>query len=186
VTEEPSDPARDTRGRYDDSPAAMELAYAAARLKAQGLSFREIAKAQGVSSTTAWHRVKKAWAALQPEDLPELRAQAAEALDIVKARMFAILLADHIKVDHGRIVLDGNGNPLLDRGPNIQAAGAIIRAEESRRRIFGVDAPSQVRVLVSDQVTLEIETLARELGVLDPTRQIRELEVAADSTPDPS
>lgn len=69
-------------------------------------------------------------------------------------------------------------------GGNAGALDRCLRIMERRARLLGLDAPTQMRLMVDDQTAREIEELSRQLGVNDPTQTVLELEaLPADSEP---
>jgi AraC-like DNA-binding protein len=164
-TPDPTEPERDERGRNPDGEfertiVQAELDAQAAYLRASGLTFRQVAERMGCSKATAYQRVKRAIAATPVQSVQELRVIEAERLDVLAARLMAIALEDHYKRAAG-------GGQYLDRGVNIAAIRELRMNSESRRRIFGVDAPEEIRVTVKDQLVDEIERLAQQLSLTD-------------------
>jgi len=88
----------------------------------------------------------------------------ADRLDRVIERAFAIADKRHVATSGGTIVRDDDGNPLEDDGPTLQALDRIIRASESRRRLFGLDVPTKVdaTVVETTQQDLELQQLIAE------------------------
>lgn len=152
-------------GGFQTTIEDMETAADAARLRAQGKSYRDIAVEQGVSVSTAHDRVKRAMAAVPVEAVTELRRVELERLDMLTERAFREMEKTHPFVSNGRRFDD-----LEDSGPVFTAIDRIRQLSESRRKLLGLDAPSKVAVTVSDEVSAEIERLAAELGVDDPDR----------------
>jgi hypothetical protein len=127
----------------------------AAELRAMRLSYRAIAARQGVDVSTAHSRVKRALAAVPVEAVTELRQIEGDALD-ASMRALQVIAQDATVSERDRIA----------------ARRELRLCGESKRRLFGLDAPAEVRVTVSDTMTSEIERLAAELGLddLNPAR----------------
>jgi hypothetical protein len=47
-------------------------------------------------------------------------------------------------VSGGKIVLDSNGEPLIDHGPVLSATDRLLKIHEGRGRLWGIDAPFRV------------------------------------------
>jgi hypothetical protein len=57
-----------------------------------------------------------------------------------------------------------DGEPLIDHGPTLSAIRELRALSESRRKLFGLDAPAQVQVMNDDALDLEIRRLTEELN----------------------
>jgi Sigma-70, region 4 len=136
----------------------------AARLRAQGCTYPQIAQVMGCTVSTAWKRVQRAIAAVPVEAVGELRAIECQRLDAVIARLWGVVHADHPLVSHGR-----RWDDLQDAGPVLQALHGIVRASESKRKLLGLDAPSRsvVEVITEDVVDAELRRLESEMAALD-------------------
>lgn len=101
------------------------------------------------------------------EPAADLRALEAERLDMLWRRLMQVLSRTHIAVSHGKIVYttgpDGFESPLTDDGPVVAAARELRQLSESRRKLFGLDAPAQVQVVSDDAIDEEIKRLTAEL-----------------------
>lgn len=136
----------------------------AARLRAQGLGFRQIAEHQGCSLSVAHERVYRAIAAVPVEAVGQLRAVENARLDELTTKLWDILTAVHPLVSHGKLMKNDDGHVLLDDGPVIAAANSLLRVMERRARLNGLDAPMQHDVKVSDAIDADIERLVAELA----------------------
>lgn len=152
--------ARNSGGEYLHTIDDEENNAAAARLKALGMSYREIAKQVGISPATAHRRVQAALAAVPVAAVNELRAVSEERLNMLIARTMAIATARHPLVSHGRLIPD-----VFDIRPNLAAIRELRMLDAELRTIFGVNAPIKHEVRVSDTLTAEIELLAQQLGI---------------------
>ena len=151
---------RGAGGEFVRTVSTAEDDANAARMRASGFSYREIAKATNCSTSAAHDRVQRALAAVPVEAVRELRQVELERMDDLVKQMLVILRSDHPLVSHGR-VMPG----LSDVRPKIAAVQTLLRISESRRRLLGLDEPIKHEVRVNDKITEEIERLALELGV---------------------
>lgn len=149
----------------------------AARMRASGFSYREIAKATNCSTSAAHDRVQRALACVPVEAVRELRQVELTRMDDLVKQMLVILRTDHPMVSHGR-VLPG----LSDVRPKIAAVQTLLRISESRRRLLGLDEPIKHEVRVNDKIVEEIERLALELGIAADGggATVKELETIAE------
>jgi hypothetical protein len=136
---------RGRRGKYETDIHDMERAADAARLRAMGLSYRQIGNLQGVSNSTAHDRVMKALAAVPVESVSELRAIEVVRIDLLIARAF----------------------DEFERNPHTSLAviESVRRLSESRRKLLGLDFAQNPIGGVSASLIEEIEQLACELGL---------------------
>lgn len=130
----------------------------AARLRGEGLSYKQIAQRMGCTKSTAFERVHRAWRDTLTEPAEQARAVELARLEDAHDAALAVLLRDHITVSHGRIIVDDDGQPILDDGPRLAAIDRIRALSESRRKLLGLDAPTRVSV--------DAENLGREVADL--------------------
>lgn len=152
--------ARDSGGEYLHTIDDAENDAAAARLRAMGMSYREIAKQQGIGHATAHRRVQNALKAVPAAAVNELRATSEERINMLIARAMAIATTRHPMVSHGRLIPDQ-----WDVRPNLMAIRELRMLDSELRVLYGVNAPIKHEVKVSDSLTAEIEMLAQQLGI---------------------
>jgi hypothetical protein len=105
------------------------------------------------------------------EPAAELRALENARLDMLWVRAMQVLSRTHVVVSHGRIVYvmtttaEGGiqETPLQDDGPVLAAIRELRMLSESRRKLNGLDAPTQVQVINDDLIDAEIRRLTEEL-----------------------
>lgn len=131
----------------------------AARLRAQGKTYPEIARIMGCAQSTAHTRVWRAIRAAPVEDGTQLRDLELARLDELTAKAWEVLLADHPLVSNGRRFDD-----LQDSAPVLAAIRELRHLSESRRKLLGLDAPVKHDVKVSDALDADIERLVAELA----------------------
>jgi hypothetical protein len=153
---------RNRNGQWTKTLAQAELDTRAVALRSTGLSYRAIGRLMDVSMSSAHRMVLRALAAVPVQAVGELRRIELERLDALTVCAFAEMDKVHPYVSNGRLI-----EGVEDSGPVLQAIGVLLRISESRRRLLGLDAPSRLHVLLSDEMTAEIEALAQELGVSD-------------------
>ncbi|MFJ4837165.1 hypothetical protein [Streptomyces sp. NPDC088746] len=155
----PMERLRNGKGRFDRSITSVERDAAAAGLRADGKTYKEIAAELGYSDKgEAWRGVQKAKADVAREPVAKLIQTEAAQLDALYVAALEVLERDHVMVSHGRIVKDDDGEPLLDDGPKLNAIRELRALRESYRKLFGTDAPSRVSV-DAQQLGAEISAL---------------------------
>jgi DNA-binding transcriptional MerR regulator len=131
-----------------DGPAAvLQRRERAIRLRNQGVQWSQIATELGYSDKAAACKDVSRALKERREQLAlavdEHREQALAHLDDMAAAVWAVLKARHQTIQNGKVVRD-NGEPVLDDGPVLSAVDRLLRIEERRARLLGIDAPSQV------------------------------------------
>ena len=136
----------------------QRCAWAAARWTIDGWTLQEIAQALGVTSKGTAHEyvqrglrsVREATAATTEQARAAHRVRLGYALEVATE----VMGRDHQHVAHGKVVVDDEGNPVLDDTPKLAAAGKVKEISESLRKLDGLDQPSKVEH--SGGVTYEI------------------------------
>jgi hypothetical protein len=151
--------ARPTAPRID----AAERDAQALELRADGLSFRQLGRQLGCSTTTAYRRVSRGLDRTVREPADRLRALELHRLDQQQAAATAVLRTRHVLIQGGRPVLDQQGRPYPDHGPILAAIATLLRIAERRAKLLGLDAPARVDAHVRGQV-YSIDALDEELA----------------------
>jgi hypothetical protein len=152
------------------SVAAADLDARCLDLRRAGLNYREIARTVGLSVSNVHGRVMRGLDRTRREPADALRELELARLDALQEALTRVLGRAHVTVSGGKVVTtkgdDGQEVPLLDDGPTIAAAQALVRVQESRRRLLGLDAPARVdaRVLSIDELDMQIKELEALLG----------------------
>lgn len=138
----------------------------AARLRAAGFTYPEIAQQVGCAISTAHERVRRALKAVPADAVAELRQIEQQRLDDLWKIAWAIATRTHPLVSHGKIIVGENGKPLSDDGPKVQAVIALLRIQERRARLMGLDEPTKhrIEVISEDVVDKAIRELEEELA----------------------
>jgi hypothetical protein len=179
---------RGKNGAFVANPDTAERDAEACRLRSRGAGYQEICDALGFTNTGNAHRaVQRALKATMQEPAEDLRRLELDRLDRMWRAAEASLERQHVAISQGRIVkrkmpiLDSagqqvmdphTGEPMyqleevLDDGPMLAALDRLLKIQERRARLLGLDAPSKsrVEVVTTDQITAEIERLEREIA----------------------
>jgi hypothetical protein len=139
-------------------------------LRLAGASFRQIGLALGCSEQRAHQIVSRALDRLIREPAEQVRQLELARLDQLWIEAWKVLRRSHPLVSNGKTVRHpDSGLPLEDDGPVLAAIGTLLRIQERRARLLGLDAPTQrtVTVLSEDAVDQEIARLEEELRGLE-------------------
>lgn len=112
------------------------------------------------------------------EAAPEMRRMELGKLALLEFTAWQVLERQHLVVITGgpkagmivsRFNKDGESEELEDSGPILAAMDRIIRIQERRARLMGLDAPVRHRVttITEDQVDAEMRRLTAQLADLD-------------------
>ncbi|MEU9792893.1 helix-turn-helix domain-containing protein [Streptomyces sparsogenes] len=147
MSEQPTEPSqpRGPNGKWIYTPEGAERDAEAARLRARGLSYRAIAAELGVDLHTAHNAVKRALAAIVQEPAEDVRRMELERLDALYEAAMGVLEREHVTVSQGKIIYQGD-EPLLDDGPVLQAIDRLLRIQERRAKLLGLDAATKTQV----------------------------------------
>ena len=164
---------------------AAERDAQALELRAAGLSFRQIGRQLGCSTSDAHRRVLR-----EPAD--RVRALELHRLDQLQAHAVAVLCDRHVLIQAGRVVVDQQGRPYPDHGLVLAAIAALLRIAERRARLLGLDAPARVdanlrgEVYSVSAIDEELARLHVELAALGPAvEQLTEPPVPPTPAPAP-
>jgi hypothetical protein len=130
----------------------------AVQLRIEGKTWREVAEACGYPSAPTAQKdfvvaLEQANKQLD-QSIGHLRRTEAARLDDLIRKAYAILTSEHLLVQGGKVVLDADGNPMHDDGPKLKAIDLLRRLSESRRKLFGLDAPEQHQIAIGVVHTL--------------------------------
>lgn len=159
--------ARSAGGRFVVSEESLERDAEAFRMRARQCTYEEIAIALGYGSrgnvSVALNRHIKR---IVKPSVDEYRAVMDAQLDEMHRAVLRVLETTHLKVNNGVVVyyseLDEKGNPtgperaLKDDAPVLAAVDRMLKIQERRAKLFGLDAPTQVVAEVKN-VTVRIE-----------------------------
>ncbi|MGD2042032.1 MAG: hypothetical protein PVJ28_00160 [Acidimicrobiia bacterium] len=131
---------RDGNGKFDRDPEVAARDAECARLRSRSMSYREIAAELGISTSSAYVGVRRALAALVAEPAEEVRKMELMKLDRLEQAALAVLEKDH------EVTYKGVPTGVADDGPRLAAVAALQKLSESRRKLLGLDRPTEVSV----------------------------------------
>lgn len=163
-------PGRSGKGKFIRTPESAERDAEACRLRGLGHNYGEIAEQLGYEDASgAWRAVDRALKATVQEPAAHLRTIELARLDLLQRKAWDVLVAEHVVVNQGRVVVDlDTGVPLVDHGPVLAAIDRLLKISESRRKLLGLDAPARVEMITADDIDREVAKLAAELGMAAP------------------
>ncbi|MEV0915435.1 hypothetical protein AB0I93_14340 [Streptomyces sp. NPDC049967] len=163
--DDPNARPHDGKGRFARTLSTAEREAEAARLRSRGWTYQRIADELGWSNKgDAHHAVQKVLRDTVQEAGDDLRALELTRLDALYVAATEVLEREHITVSNGRIVSRDDGTPILDDAPVLQAIDRLLKIQERRSRLLGLDAPVKKDVSLTDERVAAIEALAEELA----------------------
>jgi hypothetical protein len=119
--------------------------FHAARLRAEGSSYQQIADEMGYSSSGAFDAVQRGLQRSVREPTDAARDLQLNALDELAREAWAVLRREHFVVDRGQVVWH-DGAPLRDDMPVLRAIDALLKVHERQSKLLGLNAPPKVQV----------------------------------------
>lgn len=165
---------RDARGKFARTLKGAERDREAVRLRAHGRTYQQISdELKYGGHQNARRAVKSVLATIDREAAEEHIAIQLERLDFMYDAAIQVLEAEHYTVSDGRLVYlgdpkdpDNPGAPLLDDGPVLKAIDRLLRIEERRSKLLGLDAPAKTTIThAAADVDAAIAELAREMSL---------------------
>jgi hypothetical protein len=163
-------PGRGKDGRYARTEETAERDAYAAHLRSRGKSYPNIAREMGYANAGgAYKAVQRALKAIVAEPAAELRTIELVRLDGMWEAAQAVLEGQHFVVSQGRLIRIG-GEPMIDDGPVLAALDRLLKIQERRAKLLGLDAPTKTTVTVTDELDAEIRNLVSQLKPADERR----------------
>lgn len=163
--DDPNARPHDGRGRFARTLSTAEREAEATRLRSRGWTYQRIADELGwANKGDAHHAVQRVLRDTVQEAGDELRTLELIRLDALYVAAHEVLEREHVTVSNGRIVAGTDGAPILDDAPVLQAIDRLLRIQERRAKLLGLDAPVKKDVSLTDERVAAIEALAEELA----------------------
>lgn len=129
-------------GEFTRTPEQIAKDHRAADMRSQGLSYQQIGDQLGMSRQAAHKAVQRAIAEIPKDGAQEVFALELAKIDRLERYYNGVLNRKHYKVGNtGKLVLDPDNNPMLDEEPRMQAAAGILKAQQTRAKLLGLNAP---------------------------------------------
>ncbi|NAS22485.1 hypothetical protein GT755_12410 [Herbidospora sp. NEAU-GS84] len=153
-----------------------ERAAQAYEMRLQGWTIKAIADELGIAASTT-HDLLTEYTAERFDPLAEeYRRLELDRLDDYTRRAYQVLIAEHIVVQHGKVVMDPEtGSPMADLAPRLAALDRLLRISERRSCLLSLDAIVKYDVTVTqvDPTDLEIVQILTEARVKDAVEEAR-------------
>lgn len=163
--DDPQARPHDGKGRFVRSLSTAQREAEAALLRSKGWPYPRIAAELGYKhKADAYNAVQRVLKETVREAGEQVRVLELERLDRLEAAANEVLERNHVTVSHGKIVAGPDGAPLFDDAPVLQAIDRLLKIQERRARLLGLDAPVKKDVSLTDERVAAIEALAEELA----------------------
>jgi hypothetical protein len=146
---------RDGNGRFSRDPDTAARDAEACRLRARNLTYRQIADELGIDVRAAYDGVQRALKDTLQEPADDLRRLELERLDELARQARGVMEATHYVVDKGNVVM-WEGSPLLDDAPVLAAVDRLLKVQDRRAKLLGLDVPVKRQVEVEGSLRYEI------------------------------
>lgn len=157
---------RGKRGRFERTLKGAERDREACRLRARRMTYQQISDQLGYGGASNAHRaVQKVLAEIPRDAANELIQLELDQLDMMTEAVLQVLEANHYVVSQGRLIyLHEDAPPLTDDSPVLAAVDRLLKIQERRARLLGLDQPSKATVThAAADVDAAVAELAREL-----------------------
>lgn len=127
----------------------------AARYRAEGWTYQRIANEVGFCDPSSAHKaVQRALKAVVRDANDTAAHLELNSLDEMAREAWAVLQRTHVVVSQGRVV-QLNGAPVPDDGPVLAAIDRLLKIQERRAKLLGLDAPTRSRVEVISESAVD-------------------------------
>jgi hypothetical protein len=161
----PRDGTRDGKGRYDRDPETVKRDAQAAALRARSWTYQRIGEELGISKQSAYDAVQRALRDTLQEPADDVRALELERLDGMYAAVLAVLERDHVTLYQGEVVRV-EGAVLVDDGPVLSAVDRLLRIQERRAKLLGLDLPVKQQIEAEHTVRYQIGVTGEEMDAV--------------------
>jgi len=132
-------------GEFVQTQENAERDAEATRLRARGMTYREIGLIFGITDKTAQKAVKRNLQRIAVDAVEDLRQVENLRLDAMEQSVLAVLETKHFTVTQRGIVYNGS-EPLVDDLPVLQAVDRLLRIQQRRASLNGLDNPQKIEV----------------------------------------
>lgn len=151
------------KGRFQRTLEGAELRAEVIRLRRDRLPFSEIGRRLGFTGQRAGQLYRQALAEIPAQQLEEHRAEELQELEFLSASALEVLHRRHVTVSNGRVVSLGDA-PIEDDAPVLAAIDRLLKIQERKARLLGLDAPARHEVVTLDAIDAEIARLSAALA----------------------
>lgn len=136
-------------------------------MRARGATYQVIADSLGYTSRgNAQRAVEKLIRSVEVDGAETAIRLQLDRLDMMYDAVIKVLEAEHYVVSQGRLIyLDEDSPPLADDSPVLTAVDRLLKIEERRSRLMGLDQPVKATVThAAADVDAAVAELAAELA----------------------
>ncbi len=142
----------------------------AARLRAEGWTYQRIANEVGFTNPgTAYNAVQRALRCTVREANDTASHLELNSLDEMAREAWGVLQRSHVVVSQGRVV-ELDGVPIPDDGPVLAAIDRLLKIQERRSKLLGLDAPTRSKVEVVTESAVDAAIVELEAQIAERSR----------------
>lgn len=141
----PQAPHEPETGKLMQTAESAEIDARACELRSRGWSYRDIAAELGIDYSQAHARVQRAMARIVQEPAEAARQFELDRLDRMYRKVEEVLAAQHIVVQHGKVVYL-HDEPLTDHDPVMRAVASLLKIQERRSKLLGLDSAQKLQL----------------------------------------
>jgi len=155
-------------GKFCETEESAQRAARAAHLRSRGMSYSKIALELSYNDASAARKAcQRALLAIVAEPAEDLRKVELIRLDMMWVAALAVLEAKHFTVSQGKLIYIGE-DPLEDDAPVLAAIDRLLKIQERRSKLYGLDAPVKTDVTITDGIDQQIQALVAQLAHTAP------------------
>lgn len=125
-----------------------------------GLSNKQIAEKYDVSIDTVANRLGSFFPKKAAVTLEAHRLRESDKLDMLEEQALQLLNTEHLVVDKGSVVFDPRNNrPMIDSEPTFKAIDRLLKIQERRAKLFGIDSPVKAEITHNAGVEIQVTEL---------------------------
>ncbi len=125
-----------------------------------GLSNQQIAEKYGVSVDTVANRLGSFFPKKAAISLEAHRLRESDKLDMLEEQALRLMNTDHLVVDKGSVIVDPRtGRPMIDSEPTFKAIDRLLKIQERRAKLFGIDSPVKAEITHNTGVEIQVTEL---------------------------
>lgn len=127
----------------------------AARYRAEGWTYQRIANELGFANPSSAHKAVQRALRASVRDANDTAVHLElNSLDEMAREAWGVLQRTHVVVSQGRVV-EMDGVALPDDAPVLAAIDRLLKIQERRSKLLGLDVPSRARVEVVPESTVD-------------------------------
>lgn len=161
---------RNSRGKWVPSPDTAERDAKAFAMRSRECTFSEIAIALGYSDSSHVSKaLNRHMATIVKPSADEYRKILDDQLSEMHRQVLRVLETTHYRVNNGVVVHHrpadceclegecGHFTPLLDDSPVLAAVDRLIKVQERRAKLYGLDAPVKAETVSTTNVRVIVQ-----------------------------